>query len=119
MSNRLTDLANQLAKVVASLASHFQFGLCGPVLERSKGLRDFVDVLEREGADPKMPVKIAELRAAVTDCLLKRGSVAIQCTILENPNARMSENGIARVIMGLDGDASLAQIARRLSCGPG
>jgi hypothetical protein len=28
----------------------------------------------------------------------------------ENPNARISENGFARVFMGLDGDASLAQI---------
>jgi uncharacterized protein (DUF2336 family) len=60
-----------------------------------------------------MPAKIAaraELGAAVTDCLLKRGSASIQRTILENPNARISENGFARIIMGLDGDTNLAQL---------
>ena len=49
-----------------------------------------------------MPAKIAargELGAAVTDCLLKRGSAAIQRMILENPNARSSENGFAQIIM--------------------
>ena len=60
-----------------------------------------------------MPAKIAaraELGAAVTDCLLKRGSAAIQRMILENPNARSSENGFAQIIMRLDGDTNLAHI---------
>ncbi len=115
LSNRLADLANPPAKVLASLARHSDSDVCGPVLERSKKLPDkvLVDVLEREGVDPKMPAKIAaraELGAAVTDCLLKRGSASIQRTILENPNARISENGFARIIMGLDGDTNLAQL---------
>jgi uncharacterized protein (DUF2336 family) len=115
LSDRLADLIKPPAKVLASLASHPDPDVCGPVLERSKALPDniLVDVLEREGADPKMPAKIAaraELGAAVTDCLLKRGSAAMQRTIVENPNARISENGFARIIMALDGDANLAQI---------
>jgi uncharacterized protein (DUF2336 family) len=115
LSNRLADLANPPAKVLASLARHPDSDVCGPVLERSKKLPDkvLVDVLERDGVDPKMPAKIAaraELGAAVTDCLLKRGSASIQRTILENPNARISENGFARIIMGLDGDTNLAQL---------
>jgi uncharacterized protein (DUF2336 family) len=115
LSNRLADLSSPPAKVLASLANHPDPDVCGPVLERSKALPDkiLVDVLEREGADPKMPAKIAaraELGAPVTDCLLKRGSAAMQRTILENPNARISENGFARIIMGLGGDTSLAQL---------
>ena len=51
-----------------------------------------------------------QLGETVTDSLLKRGNPAIQRTILENPNARVSENGFARVIMSLDGDKNLAQI---------
>jgi hypothetical protein len=46
--------------------------------------------------------------------LLKRGNAAIQRALLENPNARISEDGFARVVMdldmGLDGDKSLAQL---------
>ena len=85
----------------------------GQCLSARKRCRMLVDVLESEGADPKMPAKIAaraELGAAVTDCLLKRGSAAIQRMILENPNARSSENGFAQIIMRLDGDTNLAHI---------
>jgi uncharacterized protein (DUF2336 family) len=115
LSNRLADVSSPPAKVLASLANHPDPDVCGPVLERSKALPDkiLVDVLEREGADPKMPAKIAaraELGAPVTDCLLKRGSAAMQRTILENPNARISENGFARIIMGLGSDTGLAQL---------
>jgi uncharacterized protein (DUF2336 family) len=51
-----------------------------------------------------------QLDETVTDSLLKRGNAAIQRTILENPNARVSENGFARVIMSLDGDKNVAQM---------
>jgi hypothetical protein len=38
LSNRLADLANPPAKVLASLARHPDSDVCGPVLERSKKL---------------------------------------------------------------------------------
>jgi hypothetical protein len=115
LSNRLADLANPPAKVMASLASHADADVCGPVLERAKALPDkiLVEAVERERIDPKIPAIIAarpELAAAVTDCLLKRGNAAIQRTLLQNPDARISEGGFARIIMGLDGDVSLAEL---------
>jgi len=66
---------------------------------------------DRERIEHSILAKIAareQLDETVTDSLLKRGNAAIQRTILENPNARVSE--IARVIMGIDGDKSLAQM---------
>jgi uncharacterized protein (DUF2336 family) len=115
LSDRLADVANPPMKILASLASHADADVSGPVLERSKALPDkvLVDVLERERIDPKILAKIAgrsELGPSVTDCLLKRGNAAIQRTLLENPNASISEGGFARIIMGLDGDTSLARL---------
>jgi uncharacterized protein (DUF2336 family) len=101
--------------VLASLANHPDLEVCGPVLERSKALPDkvLVEVADGERIEHSILAKIAareQLDETVTDSLLKRGNAAIQRTILENPNARVSENGFARVIMGLDGDKSLAQM---------
>jgi len=115
LSNRLADVANGPAKVLASLATHPDPEVCTPVLERSKTLPDKVllEVADRERIEHSILSKIAarkELSAAVTDSLLKRGSAAIQRTLLENPNARISEGGFARVVMGLGGDKSLAQL---------
>jgi uncharacterized protein (DUF2336 family) len=125
LSDRLADLDKPPMRVVASLASHPDPDVCGPVLERSKTLPDniLVDALERERLDPKLPAKIAA-RAEVTDCLLKRGNAGIQRTLLENPHAQISEGGYARIIMGLDGDANVARLVAarpdcRPSCGPG
>jgi uncharacterized protein (DUF2336 family) len=104
LSNRLAGVPLPPAKVLASLASHPELEVCGPVL---------VEVADRERIEHSILAKIAareQLGEAVTDSLLKRGNAAIQRTILENPNARVSENGFARVIMGIDGDKSLAQM---------
>ena len=72
-----------------------------------------VEVADRERIEHSILAKIAargQLGDTVTDSLLKRTNAAIQRAILENPNARISEGGFARVIMGLDGDKSLAQM---------
>ena len=103
------------AKVLASLANHPDLEVCGPVLERSKTLPDkvLVEVADRERIEHSILAKIAareQLGETVTDSLLKRDNAAIERTILENPNARVSEGGFAGVIMGLDGDKSLAQM---------
>jgi uncharacterized protein (DUF2336 family) len=115
LSSRLADVPHAPAKVLASLANHPDLDVCGPVLERSKTLPDkvLVEVADRERIEYSILVKIAaraQLGETVTDSLLKRGNAAIQRTILGNPDARVSENGFARVIMGLDGDKNLAQM---------
>ena len=115
LSSRLAGVPYAPAKVLASLANHPDLGVCGPVLERSKALPDkvLVEVADRERIEHSILAKIAaraQLGETVTDSLLKRGNPAIQRTILENPNARVSENGFARVILSLDGDINLAQM---------
>jgi len=73
---------------------------------------DLVAIAEsdRTGSDQLMKIAARpQLSEAVTDALLKRATGAIQLKLVENPNARVSEAGFARMIMGLNGDKVLAQ----------
>ena len=83
-------------------------------LARVASLPDKVlaEAADRDRVDPNILAKIAarpRLGESVTDVLLKRGGLPLQRKILDNPDARISEGGFARVIMGLDGDKELAQ----------
>jgi uncharacterized protein (DUF2336 family) len=114
LGNRLAGIANAPLDVLASLARHLDILVCGPVLEQAKALPDKVlaEAADRDRVDPNILAKIAarpQLGETVTDVLLKRGGLLLQRKILDNPDARISEGGFARVIMGLDGDKDLAQ----------
>jgi uncharacterized protein (DUF2336 family) len=114
LSSRIAGVANAPVNVIGSLARHFDVAICGPALEQAKALadKDLAEIADRDRVDANILARIAarpQLCETVTDILLKRGSQAIQRTIIDNPGARISENGFARVIMGLDGDKSLAE----------
>jgi uncharacterized protein (DUF2336 family) len=114
LGNRLAGIANAPLNVLASLARHLDILVCGPVLEQAKALPDKVlaEAADRDRVDPNILAKIAarpQLGETVTDVLLNRGGLLLQRKILDNPDARISEGGFARVIMGLDGDKDLAQ----------
>jgi uncharacterized protein (DUF2336 family) len=114
LGNRLAGIANAPLNVLASLARHLDILVCGPVLEQAKALPDKVlaEAADRDRVDPNILAKIAarpQLGETVTDVLLKRGGLLLQRKIIDNPDARISEGGFARVIMGLDGDKDLAQ----------
>lgn len=114
LGNRLAGIANAPLNVLASLARHLDILVCGPVLEQAKALPDKVlaEAADRDRVDPNILAKIAarpRLGESVTDVLLKRGGLPLQRKIIDNPDARISEGGFARVIMGLDGDKDLAQ----------
>ena len=114
LSGRLAAVANAPVNVVGSLARHPDIVVCGPVLEQSNRVaeKDLTEAADRDRVDANILARIAarpELSAAVTDVLLKRGNPTIQRKIINNPNARISDGGFARVIMGLGGDRDLAQ----------
>ncbi len=72
---------------------------------------DLVQIADNDRTNMNMLAKIAarpQLSDAVTDILFKRGNRAVQRAVIDNPKARMSETGFARVIMGLNGDKELA-----------
>ena len=113
LSNLLAQAKSAPANVVAVLARHIDIAVCGPVLERAAALpdNDLVQIADNDRTNMNMLMKIAarpQLSEAVTDVLLKRGNRGVQRTVIDNPNARVSETGFARVIMGLNGDKDLA-----------
>ncbi len=113
LSSRLAGLDKAPSKFMGILARHPDLAVCGPVLAQAKALRDvdLIEIADEDRKDVNLLTKIAarqQLSAAVTDVLLKRGNKAIQRTIIDNPNADISEAGFARVIMGLNGDKDLA-----------
>jgi uncharacterized protein (DUF2336 family) len=114
LSSRLASVTNAPVNVVGSLARHFDISICGPVLEQAKALpdKDLAEIADRDRADPNIFARIAarpQLSETVTDILLKRGSQIVQRAIIDNPTARISEGGFARVIMGLDGNKDFAE----------
>jgi len=113
LSNRLAPIANAPTQVVTTLARHSDSAVHGPILSHSKALPDeaLVAVADRDRIDPKLLTRIADRRhlsEAVTDILLKRGNPQVQRKIVDNPNARVSEAGFARLIIGINGNKSLA-----------
>ena len=113
LSNKLAPIDNGPAQVVANLARHNDNAICGPVLEKSKALSDeaLIEIVERPRRDQTPLMKIAaraQLSEAVTDVLLKRGTLAIQRKIIDNAQARVSEAGFARLVTGVNGDKDMA-----------
>jgi uncharacterized protein (DUF2336 family) len=113
LSNLLARARNAPVNVLGLLARHIDITVCGPVLEHADGLpdTDLVQIADNDRTNMNMLAKIAarpQLSDAVTDILFKRGNRAVQRAVIDNPKARISETGFARVIMGLNGDKELA-----------
>ena len=114
----LTEVATVLApvqrgpaKVLGTLARHSDSAISGPVIALSPSLRDkdLADIAEK--AEPRMLMAIAarpNLSEAVTDVLLKRGNQDIKLRVINNKQAKLSESGFARLVIGLNGDKKLA-----------
>jgi uncharacterized protein (DUF2336 family) len=110
------------AKVLGSLARHSDTAISGPVIALSPSLRDkdLADIAEK--AEPRMLMAIAarpQIGECVTDVLLKRGNHDIKLRLINNPNAKLSEAGFARLVIGLNGDKQLAAaISKRTDVPP-
>jgi uncharacterized protein (DUF2336 family) len=109
-SKSLAPLETAPVKVLGTLARHSDMAVCGPILEQATALPDeeLIAILD---TNPKLLSKIAnrpQLGEAVTDIVIKRGDPAIKRKIIDNPNARISEEGFARVVSAVNGDKSLA-----------
>lgn len=112
-SSSLAPVEPGPAKVLASLARHSDVNVCGPILEQAKALpdEDLIAIADNNRTDPKLIAKIAsrpQLSEGLTDVLIKRGSPEIKRRIIDNPKARISEEGFARVITAIGGDKDLA-----------
>jgi uncharacterized protein (DUF2336 family) len=99
------------AKVLGTLARHSDSAISGPVIALSPSLRDkdLADIAEK--AEARMLMAIAcrpKLGEVVTDVLLKRGNQDVKLRVINNKQAKLSESGFARLVIGLNGDKKLA-----------
>jgi uncharacterized protein (DUF2336 family) len=113
VSSKLAAVANAPVKVSGKLARHADMAVSGPMLAQAKALpdTDLVEIADKDRVDMQLLRRIAarpELNEPVTDILLKRGDAAIKRQVIQNPNARVSESGFARLVIGLNGDKTLA-----------
>lgn len=113
LSNILAGIDTAPPKVLVMLARHADIAVCGPVLQKGKALPDaeLAAIADTDRLDPGALFKIAsrdQLSERVTDALLKRSDPIIRQKVIDNPNARISELGFARLISALDGDKELA-----------
>ncbi len=111
VANALAPVQKGPAKVLGTLARHSDSSISGPVIALSPSLRDkdLADIAEK--AEPRMLMAIAarpKLGEVVTDVLLKRGNQDIKLRVINNPKAKLSESGFARLVIGLNGDKKLA-----------
>ncbi len=111
VASTLAPVQKGPAKVLGSLARHSDVSISGPVIALSPSLRDkdLVDIAEK--TEQRMLMAIAarpHIGETVTDVLLKRGNHDIKLRLIKNPNAKLSEAGFARLVIGLNGDKKLA-----------
>ena len=113
LSNKLAPLDSGPPEVLGRLAGHADIAVAGPVLASAQALPDdsIVAVIDSERVEPNLLTKVvarAALSEAVSDILIKRGSRSIQRKIVDHPNAAISEKSFAKLVIGINGDKSLA-----------
>jgi uncharacterized protein (DUF2336 family) len=119
LSNRLAQIPNAPARVVATLARSLDMAIAGPLLEKSNVLTDadLVEIADREKKDPAALALIAarlRLSEAVTDVLVRRGNVALARKLIDRIDVPLSESSFARLVTSVENDKDLATaIAKR------
>lgn len=101
LAARLADISHAPPKLISRLAADSAIEVAGPILSKSERLKDetLVEIAQTRG--PAHMVAIAQretLAEAVTDALIERGYDDAVLKILENPGARVSEAGYAKLV---------------------
>lgn len=122
LSARVAAIPNAPAETVRALAHHDNIEISGPILTKSGRLTDS-DLIEI--ATTKSQAHLARiagrnsLNIAVTDVLVDHGASQVATPLAQNVGARISNTGMAKLVMRSDGDDSLTEsLARRADIPP-
>jgi uncharacterized protein (DUF2336 family) len=112
LSAKLAAVDNAPPGVLGQFARNGDLTVSMPALS-AKALsdKDLVEAADKDRINPAILEKIAargELSEAVTDVLLKRGTPALQRALVDNPKAKLSDAGFARLLVSIKGDKELA-----------
>ena len=112
LAARLAPIPNAPPITIRALAFDDAIEVAGPVLVQSERLDEATLIENASTKGQEHLLAISRRRAlseAVTDVLVVRGDRHVVLSTVENPGARFSEAGFARVVQRAEGDARLAE----------
>jgi uncharacterized protein (DUF2336 family) len=101
---------------IGALSASDNIAVSGPVLEKSKLLKDtdLVGIAKSKGQGHLLAIAgRSEIADAVTDVLVDRGDKAVKHKVIANEGAQFSEFGFARLISDASRDKALAAIVAK------
>ena len=111
LANRFASIRNAPPSLIRNLAFDDAIDVAGPILTRSERLAPAALV---ENAKTKSQMHLlaisrrAALEEAVTDILIERGNPQVVQSTAENPGAKFSDVGFAKLVERSEGDDRLA-----------
>jgi uncharacterized protein (DUF2336 family) len=112
LSARVAPIPNAPSETVRALARHDNIEISGPILKTSERLTDN-DLIEIATTKSQQHLaRIAgrsSLNIAVTDVLVDHGNSEVANELAQNSGARISNTGMAKLVMRSDGDDRLTE----------
>jgi len=111
LSGKLAPIAQAPPSVIRRLARNDEIAIAGPVLSESArlGTEDLLEIAETKGEQHLLAISGRWwLKEVVTDALLARRYPAVSRRIINNPGARVSASGFAKVLAQAESDPELA-----------
>lgn len=111
MSEKLAPIAQAPPLVIRRLARNDEIAVAGPVLSESARLDtdDLLEIAETKSEQHLLAISGRWwLKEVVTDALLARRYPAVSRRVINNPGARISSSGFAKVIAQAETDPELA-----------
>ena len=112
LSNHLAPVSNAPVNVLRKLANDDDIAVAGPVLKLAPRLAesDLIDVANTKGQAHLHAISgRRSLGEAVTDVLVRRGDREVARHVVDNRNARISEQGFSRLVKRAEEDGILAE----------
>src|SRR6201995_2342458 len=111
LSGKLAPIAQAPPSVIRRLARNDEIAIAGPVLSESArlGTEDLLEIAETKGGRHLLAISGRWWwKEVVTDALLARRYPAVSRRIINNPGARVSASGFAKVLAQAESDPELA-----------
>lgn len=113
LSSQLAVMESAPADTVSQLSASDDIAVSGPVLEKSKVLKDndLVGIAKTKGQNHLLAIAGREhINDVVSDVLVERGDAAVKRKLIRNEGAQISESGFARLVSEASRDKALAAI---------